>query len=147
MLIAILYLLGVSAGGILVLLIGLMVLKRIKTIRHPAVFKARVRLVDGDFPGLKGTWKKCYALWVTTVLTTRKGLPLNITDVLPVATLDRVREAEPGDQVQGLGEAPIIASFSMTTGATIDIAMAAIGRPVGLGPWTGPERATPPPQA
>jgi hypothetical protein len=135
MLIGILYVLGVGAAGILLLLIGLMVLKRVKTIRHPAVFKARVRITDGQFPGLKGTWKKCYGAWVTTVFTTRKGLPLTITDVLPVASLDEVRDAEPADPVQGLGETPIIASFSVVTGATIDIATTSLERPVGLQQW------------
>ena len=94
MLIAILIALGVSAGGILLLLIGLMVVKRVKTIKHPAVFKARVRITDGQFPGLKEAWKPCYAAWVTTVLTPRKGLPLNIADVLPAAVpRDGVRDA------------------------------------------------------
>ena len=57
MLIAILYLLGVSAGGILIVLLGLMVLNRIKTIRNPAVFKARVRYHGRAGPrpqGLRG---------------------------------------------------------------------------------------------
>jgi hypothetical protein len=58
--IAILYALGVEAGAILVLLIGLLVFKRYKTIKHPAVFKTRVRLTEGEFPGVKDTWKKCY---------------------------------------------------------------------------------------
>jgi hypothetical protein len=139
MLIGILLVLGVSATGILILLIGLMVLKRIKTIRHPAVFKARVRITDGEFPGLKGTWKKCYGAWVTTILTTRKGLPLSITDVLPLVSLEGVREAEPADGVPGLGEKPIIASFSMVTGARIEVAMASRERSVGLRPWNVPE--------
>ena len=52
MLIGILYVLGVGAAGILLLLIALMLLKRIKTIRDPAVFKARVRITDGESPGL-----------------------------------------------------------------------------------------------
>ena len=141
MLIAILYLLGVSAGGILIVLLGLMVLNRIKTIRNPAVFKARVRITDGQFPGLKETWKRCYGAWVTTVFTTRKGLPLFITDVLPVATLDGVRDAQATDKVQGLGEAPVIAWFSMVTGARIEVAMASLERSVGLQPWSVPGQA------
>ena len=138
MLIGILYLLGVGAAGILLLLVTLMVLKRIKTIRHPAVFKARVRITEGRVPGLKGTWKKCHGAWVTTVFTTRKGLPLNITDVLPMATLDGVRDATATDKVQGLGEAPVIAWFSMVTGARIEVAMASVEQAVGLKPWSDP---------
>jgi len=140
MLITILYVLGVSAGGILILLLGLMVLKRIVTIRNPAVFKARVRITDGQFPGLKGAWKKCYGAWVTTVFTTRKGLPLFIADVLPLASLDLVREAEAADEVKGLGETPIIASFSLVTGGKVEIAMASLEQPVGLKPWNIPDR-------
>lgn len=145
MLVGILYVLGVGAAGILVVLIGLMVLKRIKTLRHPAVFKTRVRVTDGQFPGMKTTWKKCYGAWVTTVFTTRKGLPLPITDVLPMATLDGVRVAGAADRVQGLGESPTIASFTMVTGATIEIAIAKPDRPVGLKPWNAPGPSSTPP--
>lgn len=77
MLVAILAALGVEAGVILLLLIGLMPFKRYKTIKHPAVFKARVRLTEGQFPGLKTTWKKCYGAWVTTVFTTRLSFPIS----------------------------------------------------------------------
>jgi hypothetical protein len=135
MVIAILYALGVGAAGILLLLIGLMLFKRYKTIKHPAVFKTRVRLTQGQFPGLKDTWKKCYGAWVTTVFSTRKGLPLNIADVLPVANLDQLRNAAPADEVKGLGETPIIGSFTMTTGAKLDVAMSAKERHAGLKPW------------
>jgi len=106
--------LGVEAATILLLLIGFMVFKRYKTIKHPAVFKTRVRLTEGQFPGVTSTWKKCYGAWVTTVFTTRRGLPLNIADVLPVGHLDQLREAAPADGSKGLGDKPIIASFTMT---------------------------------
>lgn len=135
MLIAILFTIGVGAAGILLLLIGLMLFKRYKTIKHPAVFKARVRLTEGQFPDLKSTWQKCYGAWVTTVFTTREGLPLNIAAVLPVARLDHLRDAAPTDEVKGLGDKPIIATFSMTTGAKFEIAMSADKRLVGLKPW------------
>ena len=135
MLIAILIALGVSASAILVLLIGLALLKRFKTVTNPAVFKSRVRVTGGQFPGMKATWKKCYGAWVTTVLTTRKGVPLNIADVLPVASLDQMRDATPADDVKGLGESPTVASFTLTTGATIEVAMSAEARPVALAPW------------
>ena len=52
MAIAILAVLGIEAGVILLLLIGLMVFKRFATIRHPGVFKARVRVIEGQFPGV-----------------------------------------------------------------------------------------------
>lgn len=64
-------------------------MKPFKTVRNPAVFKSRVRLTGGQVPGMQATWKKCYGAWVTTVLATRKGVPLNIADVLPVASLDQ----------------------------------------------------------
>jgi len=134
MLILTLYALGVGPGAILGLLIALLLFKRWKTIHDPSVYKARVRLTAGEFPGLKGTWKKCYAAWVTTVLTTRKGLPLNIADVLPMATLERLRAAEPADAIKGLGDSPMVASFVMTTGAKVDLAMAAESVAVGSKP-------------
>lgn len=142
MLIAILIALGVGAAGTLLILVGLMVFKRFKTIRHPAVFKTRVRITDGQSPGLKEAWKECYGAWVTTVLTTRKGLPLNIADVLPIATLDGVRDAV-ADEVKGLGDAPCIVSFTMTTGARIEVALPADAREVGLWPWPDPVRPGP----
>jgi len=135
MAIAILAMLGIEAGVILALILGLLVVKRVMTTRHPAVFKARVRLSEGQFPGVATAWKKCYGAWVTTVLTTRKGLPLNIADVLPVGQLDGLREAAPTDGVSGLCDQPTIASFTLTTGATLEVAMAADERAAGLKPW------------
>ena len=143
MTIAILAALGIPPAVIVVLVIGWMLFRRYKTINDPAVFKARVRITDGQFPGLKGTWKKCYGAWVTTVFTTRKGLPLFITDVLPVASLDGVRDAVPDDGVKGLGDTAIVASFTMVTGARIDVALASDDRAVGLRPWSGPAAQTP----
>jgi hypothetical protein len=58
--IAILYALGVTATGFLLLLIGLTVFKRYKTIKHAAVFKGRVRVTKGVVPGAKETWTTCY---------------------------------------------------------------------------------------
>ena len=72
---------------------------------------------------------------MTSVFTTRKGLPLNIVDVLPVAKLDQLRNAAPLDGVKGLDEKPIIATFSMTTCAKLEVAMSADERPAGLMPW------------
>jgi hypothetical protein len=142
MTIAILAALGIPPALIVVLLIGWMLFRRHKTIRNPAVFKARVRITDGQFPGLKDTWKKCYGAWVTTVFTTRKGLPLLITDVLPVASLDGVRDAVP-DEVKGLGDTAIVASLTMVTGAKIDVALASDARAVALQPWSGYAAQTP----
>jgi hypothetical protein len=134
MLIAILLALGVTPGMILVLLLALMLVKRYKTIKHPAVFKTRVRLVEGQFPGLKAEWKKGYGAWVTNVFTLRKGLPLNIVDVLPVATIEQVRTGA-ADEVKGLHGAPVIAGLTLSTGARIEIAVAAEQRATGLKPW------------
>ena len=51
MLIAILALLGIEAGVILALILGLLVVKRVMTIRHPAVFKARAPVRKGSSRG------------------------------------------------------------------------------------------------
>ncbi len=91
--------------------------------------------MDGEVPGLKSTWKKCYGAWVTTVFTTRKGLPLNIADVLPLASLDHVRDATIADNVKGLGESPTVATFTLTTGSTIEVAMSAEDRVDALAAW------------
>lgn len=133
MLMAVLIALGVSPAAILLLLIGLMLFKRYKTIKHPAVFKTRVRLVEGQFPGLKAEWKKGYGAWVTTVFTLRKGLPLNIVDVLPVVSVDLVRAVS--NEVKGLGDAPIVAALTLATGAKIEVAIAEEKRAIGLKPW------------
>jgi hypothetical protein len=139
MVIAILYALGISAGGILLLLIALLLLKRYKIINDPRVFEARIRLADGTFPGLTDTWKRCRAAWVTTVLTTRTGLPLNIADVVPVQGLEGARDAVAADDLRGLGDTRVIASFTMTTGATVEVAVAAQDRSVALAPWSSAE--------
>lgn len=137
MVIAILYALGVSAGGILALLVALVLFKRYRVIRHPAVFKARVRTTEAPaFPGLKDSWQNCRAAWVTTVLTTRKGLQLAVADVLPLERLDAVRDAAASDGVKGLGEAPVIASFTTTTGGKIEVAFSEADRSRGLLPWS-----------
>jgi len=136
MLIAICIALGVSAGAILLLLVVLVLVKRIKTVRHPAVFKARVRLVEGEFPGISGEWKKRYGAWVTNVLTLRKGIALNIADVLPTTALLHSRDAT-SDETESLrlGDNPLIATLSLSTGARIDLAVVAEQRAVGLKPY------------
>jgi len=60
--------------------------------------------------------------------------------VLPLASLDLVREAEAADEVKGLGKTPIIASFSLVTGGKVEVAMASLEQPVGLKPWNIPDR-------
>jgi hypothetical protein len=146
--IAILYALGVSAGAILLLVLAVVLLKRVRVLRDPRVFEARVRVSAGAFPGLKDTWKRCRGAWVTTVLTTRTGGPLAISDVLPAERLDGVRDAGPADGIRGLGEAPIVATFTLTTGATLELAFKAEVRSTALEPWSTAEpsasRATTP---
>ena len=136
MVIAILIALGVSAGAILVLLLGAMLVKRFKTITSPAVFKVSVRTSEGQLPDVRSTWTKCYGAWVTTVFTSRKGLGLSIADVLPMASLDEARQATAVDDLKSLGEDAIIASFTTTTGARIELAMRAEDRSVALAPWS-----------
>jgi hypothetical protein len=136
MLIAICIALGIEAGAILLLLVVLVLVKRIKTIRHPAVFKARVRLVEGEFPGVSGEWTKGYGAWVTNVLTLRKGIALNIADVLPTTRLLHIRDATPGETKSlRLGEHPMIAALLLNTGARLDLAVAAEKRAVALKPY------------
>jgi hypothetical protein len=136
MLIAICIALGIEAATILLLLVVLVLVKRIKTVRHPAVFKVRVRLVEGHFPGVSAEWKKGYAAWVTNVLTLRKGIGLNISDVLPTTTLVHIRDATSGEaESLRLGDNPAIATLSLSTGARIDLAVAAEQRAVGLKPY------------
>jgi hypothetical protein len=138
MLIAICIALGIQAATILLLLVVLVLVKRIKTVRHPAMFKARVRLVDGQFPGISGEWKKGYAAWVANVLTLRKGIGLNIADVLPTTTLVQIRDATSGEtESLRLGDYPVIATFSLSTGARIDLAVSAEQHGVGLKPYEG----------
>jgi len=151
MLIAICIALGIEAATILLVLVVLVLVKRIKTVRHPAVFKARVRLVDGQFPGVSAEWKKGYAAWVTNVLTLRKGIGLNIADVLPTTTLLHIRDATSGEaESLRLGDNPAIATLSLSTGARIDLAVAAEQRAVGLKPYEAqaeqpaPNAAAPP---
>lgn len=125
MLLAILYALGVCAGDILLLLIGMMLDRRYKTIKHPArVQDARPHHGRG-VPGTEADLEEVLRRLGTTVFTTRKGLPLAITDAQPMAGLVGVREAVPADEVKGLGDSAIIASFRMVTGARIDVALAA----------------------
>lgn len=52
-----------------------------------------------------------------------------------MASLDQLRDAVPADEVKGLGDKPIIATFSTTTGAKLEVAMSPDERLVGLKPW------------
>jgi hypothetical protein len=138
MLIALACALGISAGAILLLLLVLILAKRVKTIRNPAVIKARVRLTGGAFPGVAGKWTKGYGSWVTDVLAVHTGIALGISAILPTARLERTRTAAP-DEVKALGldDQPVIATLVLTTGAMIDLAMGADKVAVGLQPYAG----------
>ena len=46
-----------------------------------------------------------------------------------------LRDAAPTDEVKGPGDHPIVATFSMTTGAKFEVAVSADERPVGPKPW------------
>jgi hypothetical protein len=73
---------------------------------------------------------------VTNVLTLRKGIGLNIADVLPTTTLLHIRDATSGETASlRLGDNPLIATLSLSTGARIDLAVAAEQRTVGLKPY------------
>jgi hypothetical protein len=136
MLIALAYALGISASAILLLLVVLILVKRVKTIRNPAVFKARVRLTRGEFPGVADKWTKGYGSWVTDVLAVHTGIALSITAILPTAHLERTRTAAPDEaKALGLSDQPVIAALVLTTGATIDLAMDASKVAVGLQPY------------
>ena len=54
---------------------------------------------------------------------------------MPLAGLNQLRVAAPADEVKGLGDQALIATFAMTTGARLEVAVSSDKRLVGLKPW------------
>jgi len=64
---------------------------------------------------------------------------LAAADVVPVAGLVEERDATSDDDVSGLSDKLIIASFTLTGGARLDVPMSSDARQIGLDPWKEPE--------
>ena len=124
---------------------GAVLVKRIKTIRNPAVFKARVRLTGARSPACADTRKKGYGSWVTTCWPCARGSRSTSPMSCPRRSLERTRTAAPDEaRALRLGDQPVIATLVLTTGATIELAMGADKVAAGLQPYAGKAAQAPP---
>ncbi len=105
--------------------------------KTPGVFRAKVRLESGSFPGLSEKWPKVpsFALWIHDVLLLQRGLALIRTLPVPVASAEgSVQNAEP-EAVKRLGENPLLFSYRLDNGAIIQMAAPGDERALACGPF------------
>jgi hypothetical protein len=133
MLIALLAVLGVDLIVIVVLL-GVVLSRRRWVSHRPGAFKAAIRIVDGEVPGLGPKWKRGYGRWVRDVLVWTKTPFLFRNELVAIDGLaGSVRAAPPGE-VKRLGSDPVIVPLAADDGARVEVAAAVADRGRALGP-------------
>lgn len=133
MLIALLAVLGVDLIAIVILL-GV-VLGRKRWVSHqPGAFKAAIRVVEGEVPGLSAKWKHGYGRWIRDILVWTKAPLLFRNELVEADALaGEARAAEPGE-VRRLGKQPTVLPLAVG-GARIEIAVPADERERARGPF------------
>ena len=123
MLIALLAVLGADLI-VIVILVGVLLIRRRWVRRQQGAFRGAVRVADGDVSGLKRKWKRGYGRWVSNVLVWTKA-PFLFRDQLVVAEalVGEVRAAQPGE-VKRLGKHPIVVPLTVEGGGRLEVAVA-----------------------
>jgi hypothetical protein len=134
MLIALLAVLGVDLV-VIVLVAGGVLVRRYWVSHQPGAFKAAIRVVRGDVPGLSPKWKRGYGRWVRDVLVWTKAPLLFRNELVAADALaGEDRPAEPGE-VRRLGEKPSIVPVAVDGDARIEIAVSAEALDKARGPF------------
>jgi hypothetical protein len=141
MLIALLAVLGVDLIVILVLLVVVFT-RRYWVRRQPGAFKGAIRVVKGDTPGLGAKWRRGDGRWVRDVLVWTKAPFLFRNQLVAVDGLAGERRlAKPGE-VRRLGKQVSVEALVVDGGARIELATAADGSDLSLGPFAAPASET-----
>lgn len=128
-------------------LLGLLVTLRTRrrALAIPGVFRAKVRVVSGDVPGLRPSFPRgrVAARWVHDVLLIHRGPALVRCAALGVAGATGPRAAADDATVRGLGPAPVVLALELDHGATIEVAASHEDAGMMIGPFAeqpaGPE--------
>jgi hypothetical protein len=134
MLIALLAVLGVDLIAIVIVL-GVVLSRRRWVSHRPAAFKAAIRVVEGEVPGLSARWKHGYGRWVRDILVWTKAPLLFRNELVEADALaGEARAAEPGE-VRRLGKQPTVLALVVDGGARIEMAVPAGERDRARGPF------------
>jgi hypothetical protein len=142
MIIALLAVLGVDLIVIVVLL-GVLLIRRRWVSHQPGAFKGAIRVVEGEVSGLGPKWTRGYGRWVRDVLVWTKAPALFRNELVAVDGLaGAVRAAEAGE-VKRLGNDPVIVPLAADGGVRVEVAAPVEDRRRALGPLEAPAAAPP----
>lgn len=108
--------------------------------RRAGVFPVKLRVVSGEVATLKDSWPRRpgYARWVHDVLLVQHGLALLRTEALAVAGVTHIGALRDGDDIRGLGDAPVVVTLELDSGASVELAASSDLREVMAGPFGAP---------
>jgi hypothetical protein len=134
MIIALLVLIGVNLALIL-LLVGVLLLRRHSVKSRRGVFKGKLRVVEGEVEGVSENWTSGYGYWVHDVLVWARGPSLLRTTLIPVDGTDAAGIHCGAGEVSRLGKSPIVAPLLSDDRSRLELASAAEDRDLALGPF------------
>jgi hypothetical protein len=133
---ALVILLLVDLAAVIVLTAVYMRRRRCVTGRRGA-FKGKLRVVEGDVPGLSPHWKTGYGHWVRDVLVWDVAPFLWQTKVIPVDGTDVSGIHVANGSVSRLGRHPIVTPLLSDHHSRLELATSEEDRDLVLGPFSG----------
>ena len=104
--------------------------------RQPGAFRAKLRVVSGQAPGVKDTWprRQVVGRWVHDVLVIHRGLARARSGALGVASATGSLTTAPVG-VRGLGARPLAMTLVLDSGACVQLAAPTDARDTMVGPF------------
>jgi hypothetical protein len=129
-------LLLVDLAAVIVLTAVYMQRRRCVTGRRGA-FKGKLRVVEGEIPGLSSSWSAGYGHWVRDVLVWEKAPLLWRTKAIPVDGTDVSGIHGANGSVSRLGKRPIVTPLLSDHRSRLELATSEEDRDLVLGPFAG----------
>jgi hypothetical protein len=136
MMTAFVILLLVDLATVIVLTVAYMRRRRCITGRRGA-FKGKLRVVEGELPGLSASWKTGYGHWVRDVLVWDTAPFLWRTKAIPVDGTDVSCIRGANGSVSRLGRHPIVTPLLSDHHSRLELATSEEDRDLVLGPFAG----------
>jgi hypothetical protein len=133
---ALVILLLVDLAAVIVLTAAYMRRRRCVTGRRGA-FKGKLRVVEGEVPGLSSSWNTGYGHWVRDVLVWDMAPFLWRTKVIPVDGTDVSGIHGANGSVSRLGRHPIVTPLLSDHRSRLELATSQEDRDLVLGPFAG----------
>jgi hypothetical protein len=133
---ALVILLAVDLAAMLVLTAACIRRRRCVTRRRGA-FKGKLRVVEGDVPGLSSRWNTGYGHWVRDVLVWDVAPFLWRTRLIPVDGTDVSGIHAANGSVSRLGRRPIVTPLLSDHRSRLELATSEEDRDLVLGPFAG----------